>query len=158
MPNDSHPVVQVRPALEGDLDAVLAIERSAFSTPWSRKAFADLLRFPATLFVVADAGDEGAIARGVGYAVAYVAADEGELANIAVSREHQGRGVGRAVLRHVMAACRTRGARYLYLDVRASNTVAQALYTSAGFELVRRRARYYTKPVEDALVLRCVLD
>jgi ribosomal-protein-alanine N-acetyltransferase len=57
-----------------------------------------------------------------------------------------------------MDECRSRGARYLYLDVRASNTVAQSLYASAGFEMVRRRPRYYTKPVEDALVLRCALD
>jgi ribosomal-protein-alanine N-acetyltransferase len=42
----------------------------------------------------------------------------------------------------------------LFLEVRESNAAARALYAARGFEPIARRARYYRKPVEDAIVLR----
>jgi len=50
-----------------------------------------------------------------------------------------------------------RGVRTVYLEVRASNASARQLYESLGFGEVARRARYYRRPVEDAVVLRAAI-
>lgn len=138
----------LRPATHGDLDAVAAVERASFSDPWSRNAFAGLLANPAVLFLVAHAG--GAL---VGYVVAWFAADESEIANVAVAPAARGRGVGARLLDAALAEAARRGAATTYLEVRESNGAARALYASRGFGELGRRRRYYRHPVEDALVL-----
>jgi ribosomal-protein-alanine N-acetyltransferase len=45
----------------------------------------------------------------------------------------------------------------MFLEVRASNAAAIALYSGAGFQAVGRRVRYYARPVEDAIVMRMAL-
>lgn len=145
--------VAVRPATPRDVDRIAAIEATAFTQPWSRDSFAELLLTPYAKLLVA-VHDAVSV---IGYAVLYLAADESELANLAVSTSHRGRGVGRRLLQSAMTEAMKRGAQSMYLEVRASNFAAQALYGSAGFTAVGRRLRYYQQPVEDALVLRAVL-
>lgn len=145
--------VAVRAATSRDIDGIAAIEAAAFSQPWSRASFAELLVTPfAKMLVAVHEAD-----RIIGYAVIYLAAEESELANLAVSASYRGRGVGRRLLDAAMSEAAARGAHAMYLEVRASNFAAQALYGSAGFAAVGRRHRYYQQPVEDALVLRAPL-
>jgi ribosomal-protein-alanine acetyltransferase len=139
---------RVRPATRADLAAIAAIEQAAFSDPWSPTSFRSLLDNPAVVFAVAD--DGGAVA---GYSVAWFAADEAELANVAVSAPARGRGVGALLLDAVLAEAARRGARTVYLEVRESNAAARRLYATRHFAEVGRRKRYYRTPVEDALVL-----
>lgn len=145
--------VAVRAARAHDVDGIAAIEAAVFSQPWSRESFAELLATPFARVLVAVQGSEAVI----GYAVIYLAADESELANLAVSASHRGRGVGRRLLEVAMAEAAAHGARAMYLEVRVSNFAAQSLYASAGYQPVGRRQRYYQQPVEDALVLRTEL-
>jgi len=51
-----------------------------------------------------------------------------------------------------------RGVRAAFLEVRESNTAARGLYASRGFREIGRRKNYYRRPVEDALVMRRVLE
>lgn len=90
----------------------------------------------------------------VGFSVVYLAGDEGDLANLATAESARRCGVGRRLLEHVLAVACGRGARVIFLEVRESNAAARALYESAGFVDVGRRAKYYARPVEDALILR----
>lgn len=143
---------RLRPACAGDVPAVVAIERASFADPWSAASFAALVREPRVLFEVAD--DGGAVA---GYTVVWTAADEADLANIAVAPAHRGTGLGGQLLDAAVRAACGRGAAMMYLEVRESNAVARALYASRGFEEVGRRRRYYRHPVEDALVMRASL-
>jgi len=99
-------------------------------------------------FLVAELG--GLVA---GYVVAQCAADEGEILNLGVAVAHRRRGVGRALVEHVLAALGVRGVRVVYLEVRESNAGARRLYEALGFGEVARRARYYRRPIEDAVVL-----
>lgn len=147
------PVVEIRRAAEGDLDQVAAIERSLFGDPWSRRSFANLLAAPHAEFLVAAAAEGVA-----GYAVALIAGPDADLANLAVTRLLQRRGVGRQLLTAVLARARERGCTAMFLEVRASNAAAIALYRSAGFSAVGRRARYYAEPAEDAVVMRAGLE
>ena len=80
--------------------------------------------------------------------------DESELANLAVLPAARNRGIGGMLLKSALTAAEDRGSVEMYLEVRASNASAIALYTSHGFSEVGRRRGYYRKPVEDALVLR----
>lgn len=144
----------IEPATEADLAEIAHLERRSFSDPWSARSFADLVANPRVLFLCARAHAGGPA---VGYVVAWFVADEGEIANLAVSPDERGRGVGAALLDAALAEAARRGAITVYLEVRDSNEVARRLYGSRGFEEVGRRRRYYRRPVEDAVILRRTL-
>ncbi len=138
---------------EADVDAVVALESEAFSTPWSAETFRTLLERPgAELLVLDHAGDI------VAYAVVWCILDQGELANIAVRTDRRGEGHGRHLLGAVLARATERGVHTLFLEVRESNRAARTLYADVGFEVIGRRKGYYQEPTEDALVLRIGLD
>ncbi|HVX41675.1 MAG TPA: ribosomal protein S18-alanine N-acetyltransferase [Gemmatimonadaceae bacterium] len=145
--------VTIEPVREEDLAGVVGIERAAFSDPWSPQSFRDALDHPAVYFVAAR-DDAGLV---VGYVVAWLVADEGEIANLAVAPEAWGGGVGAQLLDAALAEAVARGVANMYLEVRDSNERARRLYRSRGFEEVGRRRGYYRRPVEDAIVLRRTL-
>jgi ribosomal-protein-alanine N-acetyltransferase len=137
---------RLRPA---DVDQVVRIEREAFTTPWQAETFTSLLdRDGVELVVMADEGGEV-----VGYAVLWCILDQGELANIAIVPGRRGEGLGARLLGHVLDLARARGVERVFLEVRASNEAAAALYARFGFEEVGRRRDYYERPREDARVL-----
>lgn len=135
-----------------DLPRMLEIEQSAFSTPWRRSTFEGLLRRP-------DADLIGATVEGhlMGYAITWTIMDQAELGNVAVAAEARQRGLGKVLVESALARVRRRGARECFLEVRESNLVARRLYESLGFAAIGRRRRYYSRPVEDALVMRFAL-
>jgi len=153
MATRAQPAVQIRAARDGDLDDVAAIERAVFKDPWSRRSFVDLVDAKNVLFLVAQSGSTTV----AGYAVVLIAGGESELANLAVSRLMQKQGVGRRLVSEAVEQARSRGARLMFLEVRESNASAIGLYTDAGFEAIGRRARYYARPIEDAIVMRATL-
>jgi len=137
---------RIRAASSADLTAVSAIEAVAFPDPWSLAAFRAHLDH---LFLVAET-DGGVI----GYLVAWIAAPEAEILNVAVAPGARGRGTGRALLAEGLRRLDAAGVTAVYLEVRPSNTAARALYQSAGFHEIAVRRGYYREPHEDALVLR----
>jgi ribosomal-protein-alanine N-acetyltransferase len=141
----------VRQARPSDVDDVAAIERRAFSDPWSAGSFRALFGNPIVDFAVAEDTITGRI---LGYVVAWFVVDEAEIANLAVSESARRSGIGARLLDHALDAAGRRNARVVFLEVRESNLAAQSLYASRRFAVAGRRAKYYRKPVEDALVLR----
>ena len=142
--------VEIVAATRADIDAVAALEVVAFADPWTRQAFEAALKERHARFRVARFSD-GTLA---GYLIAWFVLDEGEIANLAVVPTARRRGIARTLLEAIVAeATESRIAR-LFLEVRESNVAARALYDSLGFAPIARRARYYRKPVEDAIVLR----
>lgn len=133
----------------GDVERVTEIETASFTSPWKADTFQALLDRPGVELWVLDDPEDGVVA----YAVLWCILDQGELANIAVAEEHRGRGHGRRLLMKVLEVARANGVESLFLEVRASNESAIALYTTFGFTEVGRRKKYYDKPVEDALVM-----
>jgi ribosomal-protein-alanine N-acetyltransferase len=134
-----------------DLDAVLAIEASAYSFPWSRGNFIDSLAagYHAQVLVDAQAGI-------VGYFVAMAGVEEMHLLNITVAPPWQGRGLACAMLDALEAGCRERRLAMLWLEVRSSNQRARALYARRGFAEVGVRRGYYPAAFskrEDAVVM-----
>lgn len=128
---------------------MLDIERSAFTQPWLRTTFEGLIDREDADVIAAESGD-----RLLGYAICWTVLDQAEIGNIAVAPDARRSGIGRLLLDAALARVRERGARECFLEVRESNAAARALYESFGFVVIDRRKRYYTKPVEAAVVMR----
>lgn len=142
-----------RPMQNEDLDAVMAIEPTIYSHPWTRGNFADSLRSGHSSWVMMD-NDEL-----VGYALMMLVLDEAHLLNISVAKPRQGRGLGRMLLAYMVDKARAHGARNMFLEVRPSNKNAIALYEDVGFNEMSVRRNYYPAPNgrEDAILMGLAL-
>lgn len=141
--------LEIRDMRVADLDRVLEIEHLSYSTPWPEASFRGLLDRSDSELLVATVDGEV-----VGYAVSWTVLDEAELGNIAVAPEARRQGVAQRLLSATIERMRAQDVSEIYLEVRVSNEGAQRLYERNGFVEVGRREAYYSKPVEDALVMR----
>lgn len=142
----------LRPLMQSDLDRLADIESRAYRTHgWTRGIFEDCLRVGYACW----GAEEGGLL--AGYGILTVAVGESHLLNLAVDPRHQGHGLGRLLLEHMLAAARRWGAECMFLEVRPSNVRARSLYARAGFSEFGRRRGYYPAGQggarEDALVL-----
>ena len=134
-----------------DVPQVHAIEQATFPLPWTLADFTyEMTSNPVARYVVAE--QEGVI---LGFVGAHIILDEGHITNVAVIKEACGHGLGRLLMDALMQLAANLGARYLTLEVRASNAVAVALYRSLGFIKVSVRKKYYDDNGEDALLMVC---
>lgn len=96
------------------------------------------------------AGESGQV---IGFLIARQVASDVEILNLAVQADFRRRGVGSALLEAAIDWSRTFHAESALLEVRASNQAALEFYGRCRFQATGRRPRYYTAPVDDALVL-----
>lgn len=160
----------VRHMAAGDLDQVARLDAMSFPRPWPAAAFARELDNPrAHCWVIEAQNEEGLefpapagsslgllnIRSGepavVAMLVYWLVLDEAHVATVAVHSGLRRRGLGRLILRRALEEAAGRGAKVAYLEVRESNTAAQELYRSFGFEVTGRRPRYYV--TEDAVLM-----
>ena len=136
-----------------DLNAVMAIEVTAYSHPWTRGNFADSLDSGYSAWVMRE---EGALAA---YALMMQVVDEVQLLNLSVAPTRQRSGLGSSLLAHLRAQAAGAGGLRLFLEVRASNAAAQAFYSRHGFHRIGERRDYYPAACgrELALVLELKL-
>ena len=144
---------RIRQAWPADAAALALLERRCFADPWIDEAFRSLLKQPEAFGVVAEA--EGEIA---GYGLGRAVAGSGEILNLAVAPERRRQGLAEAMLVSLLEALGQREVTEVFLEVRASNAAALALYRQHRFEPVGRRPDYYRRPREDALILRRALE
>lgn len=143
--------MKLRQMTGADLPAVMAIERATFPLDaWSEGMMrGELADMPRTRhYVVAMVEDEI-----VAYAGLAAAADQADVQTIAVLEKHQGTGIGSAMLTELLGEAQRRGAREIFLEVRADNPRAQAVYRHFGFEDIGTRRRYYDDGT-DAIMMR----
>lgn len=142
----------VRAAASSDLDAIMAIERSSFpSDAWGTEAMRSELAAEHSHYLVDE--EDGEI---IGYAGlrATPGGPDADIQTIALVPERRGEGRGRAMLRTLLTAAVERGAREVFLEVRADNPQAAGLYLSEGFLELGRRPHYYQPDDVDAIVMR----
>ncbi|AIR69335.1 ribosomal protein S18-alanine N-acetyltransferase [Dickeya fangzhongdai] len=132
-----------------DLARAFEIECLSHAFPWSEKTF------------ISNQGERYLnlkLCHGqqlVAYAITQVVLDEATLFNIAVAPDHQRHGYGRQLLEHLIAELERSDVVTLWLEVRASNACAIALYQSMGFNEVSVRRDYYPTVGgrEDAIIM-----
>jgi ribosomal-protein-alanine N-acetyltransferase len=88
-----------------------------------------------------------------GFLVARRVTADLEILNFAVRLDSRRQDIGAALLRAALDWGKSFHAEKAMLEVRASNLAALRFYERFGFLIAGRRARYYTAPVEDALLL-----
>lgn len=142
-----------------DMEQVLAIEQVSFASPWTRRLFENELLRPevSTLLVAYTEAEASGTARYLrlilGYIVFWVVADEMHILNLSVHPLYRRRGIARRLVIEAVRRASAMGAEKAYLEVRASNAPATALYSSLGFVSIGIRRSYYDNPREDAVVM-----
>lgn len=131
-----------------DIEQVIAIERASFQFPWSTRFFLEELQVECARSILAEV--KGRI---VGYVLFWFLSEEVDIHNIAVHPDFRRHGIGRLLLDQVVEAARRQECVRVTLDVRHSNSAAQSLYRSFGFDTRGLRKGYYSDNGEDALVM-----
>ena len=136
-----------------DIAQVHEIEKLSFATPWPAHAFEQELRGNRLARYVVARAPDGNGERVVGFAGVWLMVDEAHITTFGVHPDWRRLGVGRRLLlRLVDVSTELRAAR-MTLEVRVSNTAAQALYRRFGFVISGTRTRYYTDDGEDAFIM-----
>ena len=132
-----------------DLAAVLAIEQVSHPSPWPMRGLEESLLAHKGI-VLCDANE-----RLLGYAFVQKIVDEAHLLDIAIAPSERGKGYGRLLMLHLMESVMTPGISLWFLEVRASNIAAIALYTALGFNEMGLRRNYYrdAQGSEDAVLM-----
>ncbi|MFY9328553.1 MAG: ribosomal protein S18-alanine N-acetyltransferase [Georgfuchsia sp.] len=146
--------IDYQPMTVTDLNDITTIEQRSYPFPWTHGVFADSLAAGYRSWV---AREEGEI---IAYAMMMVVLDEVHLLNITVTPEWQGQGFGRAMLTRLLADAGEQGCKFMFLEVRPSNTNALEMYRRFGFAVIGKRRSYYPAPNgrEDAIVMSCDID
>ena len=143
--------IVICPMTDSDLDEVLAIEADSYPRPWSKSHFLDEIASPHSFPLVAF-DQEGILA---GYICPMTLLDEGHILNVAVRSDYRGHGLGKLLMERVIRECRERGAEFVSLEVRSSNSSAIAVYRRVGFVVTGLRKKYYENG-EDAILMEYI--
>lgn len=140
----------IRPMREEDIPQLVQLEREAFPDQGPGIAFHQELHNRLASYLVAYRTRDG---EALGYAGLWFVLDEAHLISIAVAEAHRRQGVGHQLLTAALDMAREKAATMMTLEVRVSNTSAQALYEKFGFKRVGVRRGYYTDNHEDAYLM-----
>lgn len=143
--------LSVRPMAAADTSRCAVIAAAA-PEPWGEGQLLSELESPAARLFVAE--DEGSV---LGFAVFQLAAGEASLYALNVDPAARRKGVGAALLAGALEALKTEGADQCFLEVRAANTPALALYRRLGFASAGVRRGFYRDPPDDAVVMTLTL-
>ena len=130
-----------------DVPFISRLEEETFSMPWSADSFLEMIGKEDARYYVAE--EDGRLLGGCGV---LMIAGEGNITNVAIAPEARNRGIGTALLRHLMAEGDREGLTAYTLEVRVSNAAAIHVYEKLVFVSAGVRPGFYEKPVEDALI------
>lgn len=138
-----------------DLEQILQLEEACFSAPWTRKMLeAELSGNQFAHFLIAKgSGLEDGTTDIAGYLCFWVVFEELRIMNLAIKASVRRRGIARRLVTRTLEIGLEKGASRALLEVRASNDPALLLYEHMGFRRVSTRSRYYSHPLEDAVLM-----
>ena len=135
---------------DADLEAILEVEQASFNNPTTREWYVSELQRPEVCFVYVIRTPDCPVA---GFCAFWKVLDQIHINNLAIRPGFRQRGLARLLLARILDEATSLGVANATLEVRRSNAAARRLYESAGFRLAGVRTSYYTKPIEDALIL-----
>ena len=141
--------IVVRAMCEEDIIAVVEIEEESFSLPWSYKSFEESLQLQYSSFFVAVI--DGIVA---GYIGTYLIGGDIDITNIAVKKSFRRQGIADKLIEEVFAYAKEEKVEFINLEVRVSNIPARNLYEKYGFVQIGLRKNFYSKPVEDGILMQ----
>lgn len=133
---------------EKHLPAILDIEKTTNSSPWSEESFRNEFRNAQSIFYVASLGTEM-----IGFGGIWKVIDEAHVTTVAVKEEHRRKGYGWEIMVRLLEEAKEQGMTCSTLEVRAGNEGAIKMYEKLGYVGVSKRKRYYPDNKEDALVM-----
>jgi [ribosomal protein S18]-alanine N-acetyltransferase len=149
--------VLMRRARPADLETIMRLERETFADDaWPEEAMRRELESPHGYYLIAvddDADDDERRLLGYAGLLAPSGSEQGDIQTIAVAPFARGIGLGRGLMHALITQARRRHLAELFLEVRADNPIARALYESLGFEEIGVRRRYYRGGI-DAILMR----
>lgn len=131
-----------------DSAAVAEMEQQIFSDSWSEKSVLETVQQKQSVCFAAEKAGHL-----LGYLLAYHAADEAEIARIAVQKEARRQGAAGKLMQALEHYCEEHKMEKLLLDVRESNEAARSFYTKNGFVEDGIRQGFYVNPSEDAVLM-----
>ena len=140
--------VIIKPLTEEYVDQVCVLEEEAFSMPWHKESFLEMIANENACYLVALVGEDVVASGGLRHIVG-----EGEITNVVTKNTMRGKGVGRQILLKLLEEGAKMGAEAFTLEVRISNAPAIHLYESLGFASEGVRKNFYEDPTEDALMM-----
>ena len=148
--------VAVRPMTVADLDLLLPFEDVMFgSEAWSRRSYLDeLADTDLRHYVVAEQQTPGGQVELLGSGGLLTIGPTSQIMTVGVLPHARRRGIGRVLVRALVAHARSLDAEEVLLEVRVDNEAARALYQSEGFAVLGRRRGYYDHGRVDAVTMR----
>ena len=138
----------IRPLADEYVDQVCVLEEEAFSMPWHRESFMEMIMNKDACYLVGIINDDVVASCGLRNIVG-----DGEITNVVTAGNRRGQGLGRQMLLKLMEEGRKMGVEAFTLEVRKSNAAAIHLYESLGFVTEGIRKNFYEEPAEDALIM-----
>jgi ribosomal-protein-alanine N-acetyltransferase len=142
----------VEPLTRELLNQVAALEEQAGDVHWTHAQFEREITLPMSRFFVLCR--EGNI---LGYGGFWKVGDEAQITNLAVHPDERHKGHGRRLVDYLLTQAKQEGCCKATLEVRGANQAAQGLYRQAGFIAQGRRARAYSTPSDDAILMEKLL-
>lgn len=135
---------------EADIEAAYALECDNFSRPWPKSAFVEIVdKKDADYYLVEDKENN----KLVGGCVVFQILDEGDIFNVAVSKDYRGNGIATELIEYAIKQSEIKGIKDFTLEVRVSNIPAIRVYEKNGFVEEGIRPGFYEEPKEDALIM-----
>lgn len=129
------------------INDIAELEKLCFYPPWSPAQIESEIDKESAIFLVCICEGEFA-----GYVSGENIAGELYIGNIAVKQEHQGKGIGYALMKEIISIAKNQNCSFLTLEVRKSNTAAKKLYEKCSMVLAGERRNFYSHPAEDACI------
>ena len=147
-----HEDIKIRHARKEDAKAIWEVAESAYEkgSPWELSQFQELISYKNVLHLIASQTDGEIVA----LIIASKTMVEADIYMLAVKKSHQGKGIGKKIFKELIEELKSSDLETIFLEVRESNIAAKKVYQKLDFIEIGRRKDYYSKPKEDALMMK----
>lgn len=167
--------LEIKPLTPDQLPQVLALDHLCFGGLWTQSGYQREIESPNSALLVLEASsavssqnsqnsqsfssdvtvplDSCNAAAIIGIGCVWFVLEEAHVTILGIDPHYRQQGLGTLMLMTLLDVAVQRGSAWATLEVRQSNSIAQALYERIGFTVVGQRKHYYPDTQENALIL-----